>query len=240
MDSFVSGVRELIINTQIEAEEKQSLLSAISEFGNAITPNPRDDTEANYHIIRGALNGLFFHAAQLYGAASDVDRAARPAFMDHPHSLTGPLVDKPERFGIVIGKYFNTWETVFYELAHESVHFLHPIANISENPVATLEEAVAVRFAEDVYSQYVSSYTGLPPLHSPLGRPLRSVCPYARGYEAVKNASDLSLRTLRKEFGSFSFAFNAEKIFEVCAGEIEESDAIVLANQFDYKFGRYN
>lgn len=240
MHSFVAGVRALIINTQIEPDGKQSLLSTISEFGNAITANPRDDTEENSNILWTALNGFFLHAAQLYGTASEFDRVTRPVFNDHPHSLIAPLVDKPECFAIVIGKYFNTWETVFYEVAHESVHFLHPIANVRENSVATLEEAVAVRFAEDVYSQYMSSYTGSPPLHSPLGRPQRSVCPYAKAYEAVRNASDLSLRTLRKEFGSFSLAFNAEKIFEVCAGEIEKSDAIVLAEPFDYNFGRYN
>lgn len=238
MYPFVRALSELTKDTQIEADGKHSLLGTISACGSAITENPREFNEANQSILWATLNALFLRAEQLYGVGGDFKRLEYPIFEDHPNSLIAPLCKEADRFAVVIGKHFDTWETVFYEIAHESVHFLHPVANVNDHSVATLEEAVAVRFAENAYLQYVSSYTGLPPPHSPLGREQRSACPYVKGYKAIGNLTDPTLRALRKEFVSFSLAFDAERIIEICAGDIERSDAIVLAESFDYSYGR--
>ncbi|WP_220465770.1 hypothetical protein, partial [Pseudomonas juntendi] len=98
-----------------------------------------------------------------------------PEFLDIPRSYVGRTQKTKtipqEKHIICFGTQVITWEQLFYELAHETLHLLGP-TDTNKNTVARIEEGVAVKFAEEFYKDYVypsiKRYTYISPLSAPL------------------------------------------------------------------------
>lgn len=157
-----------------------------------------------------------------------------PAFSTTSRSQVGVnmvAADHPtERYTIFLGCGINTWYQFFYELAHESVHMLGP-ANTKEVEIATLDEGVAVKFAEDFYREYIIPSTGVPVPQTPLSAP-QSI--YFKAYHAANKIPDIVLFEIRKKFNNFREVKNP-LFYEMTLDYLSRSEAELLCSAFDYK-----
>ena len=124
-----------------------------------------------------------------------------------------------------------TWAGVFYEVAHEMVHFLNPVARAHEKQLATLEEGVAVKFAETTYRELISAYTGCPPQISPVTTPDSRYYP---AFKAANKIPDDVLATVRDRFGSFSGVNDAETFGALTSKYLEQHEIELLTSPFFY------
>jgi len=235
---YVVALEKFVRATVADAGDQESLLGDLAQYGTAITNDPRDATKANCELLRATLDTLFIQAQTLYGEGTAIKRHARPIYVDHPRSKVAPLVDSPDVFAVAVSRLFGSWEAAFYEIAHESIHLLGPVAIIESTPIATLDEGVAVRYAETMYREHITAYTDQPPTHSPLKGLYGIDEPYFRSYQAVKDVTDATLHALRQSFGGFSVAFDPIRILEIACEELSVDQAEVLAAPFDYHYCR--
>jgi len=180
-------------------ENRRAVREHIGSIGPKISESPREQTYANAEFLYVLARLLFARAQILYGNGAHDELIFEPYFGSHA-SQVFPVSKEPLTFGVVIGAHAKTWEAVFYELAHEMLHFLNPVQNIREQPIATLEEGVAVKFAESVYSELVSAYTGRSPAVSPVAARAPQYYP---AFSATKKLPDAVLATVRDHFGCF-------------------------------------
>ncbi|KPA98206.1 hypothetical protein [Pseudomonas asplenii] len=157
-----------------------------------------------------------------------------PAFSDVPRSQVNVNMITPEhpvaRHTIFLGCHINTWHQFFYELAHESIHMLGPV-NTNEVEVATLDEGVAVKFAEDFYREYIFPLTGVQVPQSPVNA---SQSVYFKAYQAANKIPDTVLFEIRKEFNNFREVKNP-LFYEMTQSYLSRSESELLCSAFDYK-----
>lgn len=167
---------------------------------------------------------LLARVESLYGASSHEKLNFHPSFMGHPHSMVCPLKGDHDTFGVTVGAHATTWEAVFYELAHEMVHSLNPVVSAHEKKLAALEEGVAVKFAEGIYRELISTYTGRPPEISPV---TMRESHYYLAFLATNKIPDAVLSEIRSHFGSFS-AINYSAAFASLKSNYLTEDEIRL------------
>jgi len=233
IDRYLAALEEFTRCAVTDLGYRGEILTAIELHGPGISLDPREDLEANRRILGATLMTLFARVESLYGEGVDLNRFPFPLYQGQQRSSVAPLREQPEVFAVVVRQTAFTWEAAFYEIAHEAVHFLEPIPNVANNPVATLDEAVAVQFAERMYAEHITAYTGMPPVDSPL-RSYRPDNPYNRAFVAAKGLTDNTLHSLRDAFGAFSQAFDAPRMLGLAGDELTTEQANHLASPFNY------
>ncbi|RQY65618.1 hypothetical protein DF110_28475 [Burkholderia stagnalis] len=151
----------------------------------------------------------------------------------HTGSVIWSRISKPTTFGVSVGSFAESWEQVFYELCHETVHLLNPILDIKQSRVSALEEGVAVKFAEDLYGTFIQTYTRRSPLVTPTSNKSSS---YFKAFSIAKKIPDDKLKLIRKEFGKFSAVDNAPLLMKIAPACIAEHEALQICDAFDYSF----
>lgn len=187
---------------------------------------------------RFAINcvGILLHrlAENKYGPSSiDAKKISTQPRFHGSRSRVGVTLSTPEFPDVVhmvcLGSTVHSWEQLFYEVAHESLHLLGP-ADIKSTPVATLEEGAAVKFAESFYSEYILPAIGTPPPLSPLNSP-DSV--YYRAYQCANKIPDETLKKIRQKFKNFR-EVKYEGLQELVKDFITEKEIKILVSPFDY------
>jgi hypothetical protein len=216
-----------------DPEHTNTILCSLDEKEHTITTNPRAAANAYAVSVSGIL--LFELAEKKYGKTSLADEAMSifPTFSSHYRSQVGVnivTVEHPtKRFSIYLGAHINTWEQFFYELAHESIHMLGP-ACTNEVSVATLDEGVAVKFAENFYQDYIFPVSGLPIPSTPLSAP-HSV--YFKAFYATDKIPDKTLVEIRKKFRNFHEVSNPV-FYDMTRDYLSKAEADLLCSAFDY------
>ncbi|MFY1664378.1 hypothetical protein [Pseudomonas sp. Pseu.R1] len=189
----------------------------------------------NSYLIECICALLFNLAEQKYGDSS-VEHdgiCMRPAFVRQPRSFVGATLateDHPKiKYIICLGSYIRTWEQLFYELAHETLHLLGP-TDTYKHPVACIEEGVAVKFAEDFYDSYITPVAGLKSHNTPLNAP-SSV--YHKAHKITNKIPDTVLKAIRKEFFNFKDV-QKEGLHRLANEFITDNEATYLSSRFDY------
>jgi hypothetical protein len=229
---IVQVLLALLEEAEFPDEVKAKIKNLIDSAAVEATSNPRDETEENRNLLRAALVIILEKIQSLYGD-SNAKRIHRvPFFQDQPHSQVGPLKDDFESIGLAIGNSARSWEEVFYEICHETLHLLNPVVDVKSNKVSALEEGCAVRFAEQMYKKYIKPYCNKIPRTSPVGD--RS-SQYFSAYSAANKIPDDVLKKIRKTFGRFSNIDDAEKFKELVGKYLSDEEVEVLTKPFVYK-----
>lgn len=223
-----------ITNYQYSPEVKEYLKQLIDSAAVDVTPNPRDKTEGNKKLLSSAVLVAFGTVQDLYGIGDDTKLYPSPQFLDQPQSQIAPLMDDNSTVAIVLGGYVRTWEEVFYDICHESLHLLNPVLNIRDSrvQVSALEEGVAVKFAEHMYSKYINPYCDSIPSTSPV-HDFQSQ--YFKAYCAAKKIPDEVLNEVRSVFGKFSSINDIGKFTELVGGYLNEIEIDVLVKPVEYR-----
>lgn len=234
MQEVVVQIIEQISDATCDPELKTQIKALIQP--DDITSNPREETDGNRYFLQAMLIATLGAAEDLYGEGEDVKIQYLPIFKDQPHSQIALALDATGDAGCIItiiGKYAKTWEDVFYEISHESIHLLNPTINAEkiEVIVRAMEEGCAVKFAEHMHEKHIKSFCKAPPVTSPN-------CPfggqYLAAYRAAKKIPDDVLKAIRKEFGRFSSVDDKEKLKLLAAKYISDKDIETLVERFRY------
>ena len=219
-------------------------IMAAREDLDSIIINLENETNNIHSDIRNIDNGylidcicelLLTLAEQKYGDTSLApdDIHMSPAFYQLPRSRVGVTLETPERpkvtHIICIGSTVKTWQQFLYELAHETLHLLGP-TDTNKNPVARIEEGVAVKFAEDFYNHFVLPFINQRPYSSPLGSPT-SV--YYKAHKVTNKIPDEVLKRIRAEFKNFRDV-KKDGLYTLAKKFITEDEATYLSLPFDY------
>jgi len=233
--AWVRSVIERLLNDiYLDFDYTEKILSLLDREVQEITEDPRDFGNTFAVNVAGIL--LLEMVERKFGATSlDAEfMSTSPAFSTTPRSQVNVnmvTADHPTaRYTIFLGCRINTWHQFFYELAHESIHMLGP-ANTKEVEIATLDEGVAVKFAEDFYREYIFPSTGVPVPESPLSAP-QSV--YFKAYQAANKIPDVILFEIREKFNNFREVKNP-LFYEMTLNYLSRSEAELLCSAFDYK-----
>ena len=233
--AWVRGVIERLLNDiYLDFDYTEKVLRLLDNETPEITGDPRA-IENSYAV--NVVGILLLEMVQNKFGDSSLDPEAMsiaPAFSTIRRSQVSVnmiTADHPtERHTIFLGCHINTWHQFFYELAHESIHMLGP-ANTNEVKIATLDEGVAVKFAEDFYREYVFTLTNVPVPESPLNAP-QSI--YYKAYQAANKLPDLVLLEVRKKFNNFREVRNP-LFYEMTMNHLSISESELLCSAFDYK-----
>ena len=212
--------------------DKAEIMDSIESAAVGITLNPRDKTESNGNILCAALRVILKMVEDLYGKCDGTKIYLTPIFIDQSASQIAPLQYIIGTVGLGIGQSAKSWEEVFYDLCHETVHLLNPVMGVKNKRVSALEEGCAVKFAEQTYEKYIKPYCNKVPRTSPISYPS---CQYFSAYSAAKKIPDSVLKDIRREFGSFSNINDAEKLKNMAGDYVDDKDIEVLVKSFLYK-----
>jgi hypothetical protein len=170
----------------------------------------------------------------LYGSGDDTELDPCPRFEPQPQSQIVPLMGDHGTVAIVLGEYVRSWEEVFYDICHESLHLLNPVINVKDSKVrvSSLEEGVAVKFAESMYEKYIKPYCGKTPLTSPVKSPNSQ---YFLVFNAAKKIPDDVLKEIRSVFGKFSNIDDSEKFKRLVSQYLNDEEIRILVQGFVYK-----
>jgi len=229
--SFVNAVLRLVETAGLREESRHAARERLSQVASAVTGDPRQQTDANAELLFCMTLLLFARVEHLYGDGSHEKLSFHPTFQNHPHSMVCPVADDHDTFGVTVGRHATTWEGVFYEVAHEMVHFLNPVASAHEKQLATLEEGVAVKFAETTYRELISAYTGNPPQISPVTTPDSRYYP---AFKATNKIPDGVLAAVRARFVSFSGVNDVVAFGALTSEYLEQHEIELLMTPFFY------
>ncbi|AZF22423.1 hypothetical protein [Pseudomonas sp. R3-52-08] len=199
----------------------------------SIDVDPRVETEDNGAALYAMQSALMNEADRRYGKFEENRIFPRPFYMQDErerNSKIMALLDSYD-YGIKVGMAYDTWERVFYQVCHETIHLLNPATAPMGRPIiaATLDEGVAVKFAEDMYAEHISSYCPMHYFDSPLQAHGNK---YKQAYDATSKIPDLTLKAIRSEFGGFTRANDARRLFELAGEYISENEARLLCSNF--------
>jgi len=225
---------EKIKNNQFTDEMKATLKRQIDFAAGDRTLDPREETEANRKLLNAAILVALGTAEELYGEGDETEFHCYPIFKAQPRSQIVPLAENHLKFAIVIGECARSWEDVFYDICHESLHLLNPVINVMDDTVevCALEEGVAVKFAEQMYEKYIKPYCGKTPSSSPVNY---SDSQYFMAYYAVKKIPDDVLKETRKSFGRFSNIDDVNKFKALVGSYVSDKEIEILTNPFVYR-----
>ncbi|URN91312.1 MAG: hypothetical protein NAG77_10650 [Pseudomonas protegens] len=233
--SWVKDVIERMLNEiYLDFDYTKKVLSFLDGEIPEITGDPRAIENAYAVNVAGIL--LLEMVQKKFGVSSINPEVMSifPTFSTVPRSQVSVNMITPNnpiaRHTIFLGCRINTWHQFFYELAHESIHMLGPV-NTKEVEVATLDEGVAVKFAENFYQEYIFPLTSVPVPESPLNA---SQSVYFKAYQATNKIPDIVLFEIRKEFNNFREIKNP-LFYEMTQNYLSRSESELLCSAFDYE-----
>jgi len=196
--------------------------------------NPQEDPNAA-QVGYWLMGLLMIFAEDRYGDSLIEPKKIRwcPAFRDIPSSRVGVNVatnDYPEiQYWIFLAHQVDSWHQYFYEIAHEIVHLLCPVDTNVEK-VAMLEEGVAVKFAENMYRDYVNPLSDFPVPISPLKSPASQ---YASAYLRASKIPDAVLKDVRLRCNGFHKVENP-LFYSLVKDYVTTDDVYLLCEPFRY------
>lgn len=223
-----------IKDDQFTDELKATLKRQIELSSVDLTLNPRDETEGNLKLLNAVMLIALGSAQDLYGSGEDTGLDPFPRFEDQPQSQIVPLMGDHGTVAIVLGTYVKSWEEVFYDICHESLHLLNPVIKVNDREVrvSALEEGVAVKFAEKMYEKCIKPYCGQTPLTSPVNSPSSQ---YYLAFNAAKKIPDDVLKEIRSVFGKFSNIEDSGKFKRLVNQYLNDEEIRILVEVFVYK-----
>lgn len=223
-------LEDVELNNGLKARLKEQIDSAAVNA----TSNPRDEIEGNKELLNAIMVVVLAKLENLYGDGDYTKLYSMPLFVAQPQSQIVPLMEDHGTVAIVLGEYVRTWEDVFYDICHESLHLLNPVINVKGGnvKVSSLEEGCAVNFAEHMYQKYINPYCDKIPTTSPANAPYS---PYFIAYSVTKKIPDGVLKEVRKEFGRFSKIDDVEKFTALVGGYVSGEEVEVLIKPFPYR-----
>ncbi|MEN8283061.1 hypothetical protein [Acinetobacter gerneri] len=234
MDEFISAFRNMLekLDNDLKCIKEESLLEDLESISSQLTLNIREDNEANI-ILRSIIAFVLHELVKknygfpdpLYTYEYQVDLTSSK------WSKVCPLMGDHSTVAICIGPYIKTWWDLVYDMAHETVHTLNPILQIGQ-PYNSLEEGVAVKFAEDVFENYLSSYAPMLVACSSPKKTFNQSNNYLTAYKATKKIPDEKLKGIRDKFGSFGKIDNFENFYELIKGFVSTEEAQTLFKYF--------
>lgn len=225
-------ILESFEDPEFTPEMRTKLRVQINSASPSLTLNPREQTEGNGKILNAMLALALGQAQQMYGVGDDTRLHPMPLFLDQPQSQIVPLKDDLGRVVLGLGTYARSWEEVFYDVCHESLHLLNPVINVRVNKVCALEEGCAVKFAEQMYKKYISPYC---PKISPTSPVAATDTQYFLAYSAATKIPNEVLRRIKETFGTFSSIDDREKFAELTQKYLTKEEIEILIMPFLYK-----
>ena len=225
---------QLLEDVELKNELKARIKEQIDSAAVNATPNPRDETEGNKKLLKATMAVVLAKLENLYGDGEDTKLYPMPLFEAQPQSQIVPLMEDHGTVAIVLGEYVRTWEEVFYDICHESLHLLNPVINVKGDKVkvSALEEGCAVKFAEQMYEKYINPYCDKIPSTSPANAPDSQ---YFMVYSVAKKIPDELLKDVRREFGRFSSIDDVVKFTALVGGYVCGEEVEVLIKPFAYR-----
>jgi hypothetical protein len=207
---------------------RKVLCEGIQQSVAGMTDDPRQSSAGNTQLLHHICVLNLMKAEELYGD-SELDKVYLfPFFQGLPRSMVRALIAPKDKFGLVVAQWADTWEQVFYEIAHESIHLLNPVIPDGRR-MATLDEGVAVRFAEENYIDWITPYSKRPPVISPVTQPDLFYCP---AFLATKPIPNTALRAVREEFGSFWAVDDMQRFVSLTGAYVSDDQAELLTGPF--------
>lgn len=234
---YVNALLEIANSSSAANSAKKIWRKELEKYRSSTIFGPKSDTASGNRLLRVNLEVMLEAAESIFGPAEmGSELYTTPGYHNEvPNSGIKTTLESPPRLMLIINQDAVTWEDAFYEIAHEVIHLLSPvIAEGGKPPVATLDEGVAVYFAEYVYEKYISSYTGSHPSLSPrgLGPNHRA---YANAYALARKLNFEELRRIRDEFSGFPYATDPYRLLSLSAGKLNIEEARSLSAIFEYK-----
>lgn len=229
---IVKALLALLEDTGFQDQKKKEIRDVFIVAMKGMVSDPRGDTESNKRILGAALFLVKRKVESLYGVGDETELYPYPIFINQPQSQIAPVMNNHKMIALGVGVCAKSWEEVFYDLCHESLHLLNPVIDVKNNKVSALEEGCAVRFAEQMYEKYISPYCSDIPLTSPINSHSSQ---YFFPYIAAKKIPNSVLSDVRKAFGKFSTIDDIRK-FKLLVGDyVDDKEIRTLVEPFIYK-----
>ncbi|HCV3155822.1 hypothetical protein [Acinetobacter baumannii] len=234
MDEFISAFRKMLekLDTDLKCIKEESLLEDLESISSDLTLNIREDNESNLtlrciiaYVLHELVKKNYGSPDPLYTYNYQVDLTSSK------WSKVSPLMNDHSTVAICIGPYIKTWWDLVYEMAHETVHTLNPILEIGL-PYNSLEEGVAVKFAEEVFENYLSNYAPMSVAYSSPRKTFDQTNNYLTAYKAAKKIPNEKLKEIRDKFGSFGKIDNFENFYKLIEGYVGTEEAQTLFRNF--------
>lgn len=235
MPNFLNAVILLFNDLYKEEKDQEEFKKNIeTKFPYNVLLALHDDNDFNLWLRYVVLQLVIMSAEDLYG---DRDTAftihPNPDLKSSPRSRIAPELNNHKNIIVCIGPYVSTWEDFFYEICHESIHLLNPVIDIENNPASSLDEGVAVKFAEAMYNKFIKPYHKYPANNSPLYGYSRNNN-YKKAYEIADKIPDEALFSIRKEFDAFTRIINNSKLKEMAGPYINDDEIRYISDNFKY------
>lgn len=229
---FISALIKVIQDTDYSPAEKVKRFSYLNALNLVGDLQPTQESSPSIDIMYLVQDALKSIARFRYGEFDGKKVFKRPIYCsDDPCSNSRIIAFHGELdVGIKIGPEFNTWERAFYQIAHEVIHLLNPVLAPTGTIISasSLDEGVAVKFAEEMYSKYIAEYKKLPFGDSPIGMNTK----YWSAYKVVAKIPDQVLRGIRSDAGGFPFASDSKTILAHAAEFISVDEAEFIVSNF--------
>ncbi len=253
--SFKNAFINIAKDTNLDKKDICKTLDFINTHTDCFSLPPTNKNEISSRLISILCNLVVFHVECFYGETetnflpgaelgrdltldsyTEQGLSHDEAVIRINRSRVATLTKDPNKFGIFISRCCNTWEDVFYDLCHECLHILNPAKDTNITPVQRLEEGVAVKLAEYMYSRYIANYHNTPAINSPLSLfdPTAKYSQYYKSYLITSKIPDEKLKEVRSIFGSFWSIPDKEKFMSIVGNYITDKEADYLLSDFDY------
>lgn len=220
------------LDNDLKCIKEECLLEDLERISSRLTPNIRENNESNI-VLRCIISFVLYELVKKKYGSPD------PSFTyNYQVDLTSserskvcPLKGDISTVAICIGPYIKTWWDLVYDMAHETVHLLNPILQIDQ-PYNSIEEGVAVKFAEDVFENYLSAYAPMSEACSSPKIAIDQSNNYLTVYKVAKKIPDEKLKKIREKFGSFGKIDKFENFFELIKEFVSTEEAQTLFKSF--------
>jgi len=236
---YLAAIRLLVLDTSVTDNVRTDWLTVIDNSARVVTQKPALRKFETARLLAVTLAALHETAVDRFGEGEHpftLDPFPKYRRTKGAPSQVLPCEPGSERLWVGINDEMNSWEGAFYELAHEAIHLLSPvIPPLGANPtVATLDEGVAVHFAECMYDRYIRPYFAENPGTRPVGATYGINKQYSNAHAAASKLNDTALRNISDAFGGFPYALDSGRLHTLAAGAITDEEARILARPFDY------
>jgi len=176
---YLAAIRLLVVDTSVTDNVRTDWFTVIDNSARVVTEKPALIKFETARLLDVTLTALHETAVDRFGEGEHpftLDPFPTYRRTKGAPSQVLPYEPGSERLRFGINDDMNSWEGAFYELAYEAIHLLSPVIPPSGDypTVATLDEGVAVNFAECMYDRYIRPYFA----ENPGTRPLTGALPW--------------------------------------------------------------
>ncbi len=226
--------------------QHSDIRNAIISDGDIFDFPPTHESEPSRKMVMAIAFIAYSLVKKFYGESDTIYNYDVVLGSEHPqkdspnNSRVAPVANNPNNpnnpdnptWALYIGQLYVTWEQVFYEICHESVHLLNPAKNADLHKVQRLDEGVAVKFAEAMYKKYITPYTTKPPMFTPVRFAILSQ--YTESFNITNKISDEALKLVREKFGSFWSVDDDSEFIKIIGDCLTDNEANYILEKFDY------